>query len=92
MTLRKLSRQRLDRAKAQVEMAQIHAATLINTDAVLLLTGWSTPTLYRRMRTGFPAPAGRGKWRGGEVLGWLESEDPSCTPAKLVGDNLSSTF
>ncbi len=69
MTARKLTQSRLDRAMAQVQMAKVHADTWINTDAVLVLTGWSTPTLYRRIQEGkFPAPVDRGKWHGGSVL------------------------
>lgn len=69
MTVRKLTQSRLDRAMAQVQMAKVHADTWINTDAVLVLTGWSTPTLYRRIQgCQFPAPVDRGKWHGGTVL------------------------
>ncbi len=69
MTARKLTQSRLDRAMAQVQMAKVHADAWINTDAVLVLTGWSTPTLYRRIQDGkFPAPVDRGKWHGGSVL------------------------
>jgi predicted DNA-binding transcriptional regulator AlpA len=74
MTTRKLTQRRLECAMAQVQMAQVHASTWLNTDAVLVLTGWSSPTLYRRIQSGeFPKPVGRGKWRGGHVLAWLEA-------------------
>ena len=74
MMIRKLTESRLDRAMAQVKMAQVLESTWINTDAVLVLTGWSTPTLYRRIQSGkFPAPIDRGKWHGGSVLSCLES-------------------
>ncbi len=72
MTARKLSQTRLDRAIAQVQMAKVHPDTWINTDAVLALTGWSTPTLYRRIQgCQFPAPVHRGKWHGGTVLAYM---------------------
>lgn len=69
MARKEISKIRLDRALAQVQMAKVHAGTQLGTDAILILTGWSTPTLYRRCKAGlFPRPIAPGKWHGGAVL------------------------
>lgn len=71
---RKITPIRIERAKASVEMARTFPATLLATDAVLMLTSWSVSTLHRKCREGeFPRPVGRGRWSGGEVLKALES-------------------
>ena len=69
MAKKELNKTRVDRAMAQVQMAKIHPDTQLGTDAVLLLTSWSTPTLYRKCKAGqFPRNIGPGKWHGGQVL------------------------
>ena len=69
MARKEISKTRLDRALAQVQMAKVYPDTQLGTDAILVLTGWSTPTLYRRCKAGqFPRPIGPGKWHGGAVL------------------------
>lgn len=60
---------RLDRALAQLMIAKVHPDTRRGTDAIVILTAWSTPTLYRRCKAGqFPRPISPGKWHGGAVL------------------------
>jgi len=75
MTARKFTPARLECALAQVQMARVHTSAWFNTDTVFVLTGWSSPTLYRRIQSGeFPRPVCRGKWQGGHVLAWLEAK------------------
>jgi predicted DNA-binding transcriptional regulator AlpA len=58
---------------------QLEAQRRLRWKAVCELTGYSRPTLYRRIRDGlFPAPkrdAGCAFWRAGEVLEWLRERD-----------------
>lgn len=69
MARTELSKTRVERAAAQVVMAKTHEDTQLATDAVLLLTGWSAPTLYRKCAAGeFPRNIAPGRWHGGQVL------------------------
>ncbi|MGY4478624.1 hypothetical protein [Bradyrhizobium sp. USDA 3364] len=72
MARAEITKTRTDRAIAQVAMARTFPDTQLSTDAVLLLTGWSTPTLYRRCKSAeFPAAISPGRWHGGQVLAHL---------------------
>lgn len=72
MARKEISEVRVARAAKQVEMAKAHGDTQLGTDAILLLTGWSTPTLYRRCKAGeFPRTVAPGRWHGGTVLAHL---------------------
>lgn len=66
---RKITQARAELAMRQVEMARILPDTHLGMDAIALITGWSSPTLYRRCKAGeFPRPIAPGKWHGGAVL------------------------
>lgn len=69
MARKAMTQARAELAMKQVEMACCFPDTHLSTDAIILVTGWSTPTLYRKCRDGeFPGPIAPGKWHGGAVL------------------------
>ena len=73
MATRNLSQKKIEQASAELEMAKRFSATRISTNSVLLVTGWSSATLYRRIANGqFPSPVEPGKWHGGSVLECLQ--------------------
>lgn len=60
---------RAELAMRQVEMARRYPDTHLSVDAITLITGWSTPTLYRRCKADkFRRPISPGRWHGGAVL------------------------
>jgi predicted DNA-binding transcriptional regulator AlpA len=72
MARREIDELHASRAAKQVAMARVCADTQLATSAVLLLTGWSSPTLYRRCKEGkFPRAISPGRWHGGQVLAHL---------------------
>lgn len=69
MARKKITQARAERAMQQVAMACVLPDTSLGMDAVILITGWSAPTVYRRCKAGqFPRPIATGKWHGGAVL------------------------
>lgn len=66
---RKITQARAELAMRQVQMARILPDTHLGLEAISLITGWSSPTIYRRCKAGaFPRPIAPGKWHGGAVL------------------------
>lgn len=62
----------IQRAVAQIEAAKAHPDTRLSMKAIEMMTGWARPTIYRRSKDGsFPKPVAPGRWRGGDVLGFL---------------------
>jgi len=69
MARKQITMARAELAMQQVEMARRFPDTHLSTDAIILVTGWSTPTLYRKCKDGlFPNPIAPGRWHGGSVL------------------------
>lgn len=69
MARKSMTSARAELAMQQVEMARRFPNTFLSVDAIILMTGWSQPTLYRRCKAGeFPRPIAPGKWHGGAVL------------------------
>lgn len=69
MARKPMTSARAELAMAQVEMARRFPDTHLGMDAITLITGGSSPTLYRRCKAGeFPRPIAPGKWHGGSVI------------------------
>lgn len=66
--------------KTELALAQVAAATL-NQDALMTVaavrvaTGYGRSAIYSKAKEGrFPKPCARGRWRAGDVLGWLREQ------------------
>ena len=62
--------------QANLMAAQANPNTLLTTDAVMALTGWSKTTIWRRIKDGsFPQSielgANERRWQAGTVNEWL---------------------